>query len=119
MARNLKSFLKTTEPDESELCESSWLSKGFAAAEGMQHRGNKQKVQSNASRITSICSSARLQPDIATKLNKLLESVETLVVNQALLAEMSGNNISVSIGTNLLSESIPEVIEKALRSSKR
>lgn len=103
---------ETEEDDKVPLEESSLISKGFALGQGSRHESTKRQLESLVSQIDSICDRAKREDELVDKINILLDAVSKLASVFKLQAELSKNNINVSIATNLLEDDLKAILFK-------
>lgn len=100
------------EDDKVPLEESNLISKGFALGQGNRHETTKRQLESLVSQIDGICSRAKREDELDEKVNILLDAISKLASAFRLQAELSKNNINVSIATNLLEDNLQALLKK-------
>jgi hypothetical protein len=122
-AKPFKVFRKFLEDDEEQkeieseeqddkvpLEESNLISKGFALGQGNRHESTKRQLESLVSQIDGICSRAKREDELDEKVNILLDAISKLASAFRLQAELSKNNINVSIASNLLEDDLKAIL---------
>lgn len=98
--------------DQETLEESNLISKGFALGQGSRHESTKRQAESLSSQIEAICNRAKRESDLEDKIDILIDAVSKFAGALKLQAELSKNNINVSIATNLLEDDIKSLLKK-------
>lgn len=101
--------------EATQLDESSWLSKGFAAVQGAKHEQTRQKLNALASKLKGTAHKGTLEHDLEKRNDLLFEAVEMVADGFALFGELSRCNINVAVATNLLEEDIRKTIETTIK----
>ena len=99
---------------QTNLSESTWLSKGYAVGQGARHESVRRQLESLTKRIHSLCEQGKLEDDFPAKINLLFQAIAALAETQKLGGDLSRHSINVSIASNLLEDDLKTIIQRQL-----
>jgi len=101
---NLEKELST--PQEKEIKESSFLSKGYSIIQGSRHSSAATKLGTSTSKIRSITARGRSEQIVSTKINIMFDAIDEITRAFEHNASMSTAHMNATVAGTVLGEDV-------------